>query len=331
MAGPNDSRVDRLIVVLFWRRDVVLEAAGHGAPGGVRDAEHAIAIVDAIDDDAECVDVGQLLEADLLVRHLAPDRVGLFLAALDLGLDADLIELLAQRGRNLLEEIAVALTQFGEFLVHGLIGVRVEPAERQLLQLFAQRLHAHATCERRVNLERFLRVALSALGLHVLESAHVVEAICELYEKHADIARNGEQKLPEVLGLLGLFRDEIEALDLGEAVDERADLRAEQLIDLGAGGVGVFDDVVEECGCDGRVVETEIGQDGGDFEGVGEIGISRGALLIAVRSHCVDVGPVQQGFVRRRVVLLNALDELVLAHHEPDRLPATRGSRRRAP
>ena len=51
------------------------------------------------------------------------------------------------------------------------------------------------------------------------------------------------------------FDDEIELLDLGQAVDQRADLRAEQLIDLGAGGVGVLDHVVQKRRGDGRVVE----------------------------------------------------------------------------
>ena len=63
------------------------------------------------------------------------------------------------------------------------------------------------------------------------------------------------QQLAEVLGLLGLLGDEVELLDLGEAVDERADLRAEHLVDLGARDVGILDDVVQQRGRDGGVVE----------------------------------------------------------------------------
>src|SRR5690606_32654188 len=49
--------------------------------------------------------------------------------------------------------------------------------------------------------------------------------------------------------------------------------------------------------------------------GVRKIRGTRGAFLIAVRAHRVDVSAVQQRFVCRRVVFLYSLDELVLAHH----------------
>jgi hypothetical protein len=43
-----------------------------------------------------------------------------------------------------------------------------------------------------------------------------------------------------------LLRHEIEPLDLREPVDERADLRPEELIDLGPRRVRVFDYVVQK-------------------------------------------------------------------------------------
>ncbi len=52
------------------------------------DADDAVAILDAGDDDAEAENVGQLLEGDRFALHLAPHRIGLFLASLDLGVDA---------------------------------------------------------------------------------------------------------------------------------------------------------------------------------------------------------------------------------------------------
>ena len=157
--------------------------------------------------------------------------------------------------RDLVDQALVLGAQLDELLGHRLVGLRVEPPEGQLLELLAQRLHAHAAGERRVDLERLLGDAPAALRLHVLERAHVVQAVRELDEQHADVARDGDQQLAEVLGLLGLLGDEIEPLDLGQAVDERADLGAEQLVDLGARGVGVLDHVVQQRGGDRRIVE----------------------------------------------------------------------------
>ena len=135
-----------------------------------------------------------------------------------------------------------------------------------VLELLAQPLHAHAAGERRIDVQGLLGDELALLRLHVLERAHVVQAVGELDEQHADVAGDGEQQLAEVLGLLGLLGDEVELLDLGQAVDQRADLAAEQGVDLAARGVGVLDGVVQQRGGDGRVVEPHLGEDGRDFE-----------------------------------------------------------------
>ena len=86
-------------------------------------------------------------------------------------------------------------------------------------------------------------------------------------------------------------------------------------VDLGAGGVGVLDRVVEQRDRDRRVVELEVGQDAGDFERMREIGVAVGALLRAMLLHGVDVGLVEQVLVGVRVVARDPLDQLVLAHH----------------
>ena len=73
-----------------------------------------------------------------------------------------------------------------------------------------------------------------------------------------------------------------------------ADVLAEHLVDLGAGGGGILDRVVQQRRGDGGVVELEIGQDRRDFERMREIGIAGGTLLLAMRLHGIDVGAVEQ-------------------------------------
>ena len=79
---------------------------------------------------------------------------------------------------------------------------------------------------------------------------------------------------------------------------------------------------------DGRVVELEVGEDAGDFERMGEVGIAVGALLRAMLLHGVDVGLVEQALVGVRIVPRDPLDEFVLAHHgaPPIRLDAPAGA-----
>ena len=91
---------------------------------------------------------------------------------------------------------------------------------------------------------------------------------------------------------------------------------AEEPVDLGAGRVGVLDRVVQQRRGDGRVVELELGEDRGDLQRVGEIGIARRALLLAMRAHGIDIGAVEQVFVGAGIVLLDPVDQVVLPHHQ---------------
>ncbi len=108
LPGPDHGRVDRAVVVLLGRRDVVLEAARHHRPGGVDDAERLIAVGHRLHDHAEADDVGELLEADRLALHLAPDRIGPLAPAADLGGDAAVGELLGQLLLDLADQPLVA-------------------------------------------------------------------------------------------------------------------------------------------------------------------------------------------------------------------------------
>ena len=329
VAGADHGGVDRTIIVLLRRRDIVLEAAGHDGPGGVDDAERAVAGLDIVEDDAEPENVGQLLEADRFALHLGPDRKRFLAPAVDVRHHAVLLQVLDELALDLADQIAVALGQRIEALLDHPIGFRVEGAEGKVFQLLAHFLHAHAAGERCVDVERLLCDAAARGCGHEFQGAHVVQAVGELDQEHADIVGDGEQELAEILRLLGLARHQFQPLQLGQALDQRADLMAKNLVDLGPRRLGVLDGVVQQ-GCDdGGVIELQPGQDRRDLERVGEIGIAGGAGLRAMRLHGIDIGAVEQVLVRVRVVGTDFLNQVILPHH-PARLCGTaRRSRRR--
>ena len=314
LAGTDHGRVDRAIVVLLRRRDVILEAPRHDRPGRVHDAERLIAIPDGLDDDAEGEQIGQLLEADRLALHLAPDRVRPLLPPLHHRRDAAIGELLGQLLFDVGGEIVIALGECRQPLGDDAIGIRIELAERQVLELLAHLLHAHAAGERRIDVDRLFGGAAFALRRHEMQRAHIVQTVGELDEQHAHVVGDREQELAEILRLLGFLGDEIELLQLGQAVDQRADIGAEHLVDLAARRGGILDRVVQQRGRDGGVVELQVGQDRGDFERMGKVRIARGALLLAMRLHGVDIGAVEQRFVGIGIVALDPVDQFVLPH-----------------
>ena len=130
-AGADDGRVDRAVVVLLRRRDIVLEAPRHARPGRMRDADRRVTVGDRVDENAEAVDVGQLLEGDRAALHLFPDRIGLLLPALDLDLDAAAGELVGELGRDAGDDRAVLRLQRLEARDDERIGVRHQRSGRR--------------------------------------------------------------------------------------------------------------------------------------------------------------------------------------------------------
>ena len=187
--------------------------------------------------------------------------------------------------------------------------------EREILELLAHLLHAHAAGERGIDVQRLLGDAAARGVRHEFQRAHVVQAIGELDQKHANVVGNREQQLAQILGLLGLARDQLQPLQLGEPFDQRADLVAEDVVDLGARRLGILDGVVQQGSYDGGVIELEVGQDRRDLERMREIGIAGRPCLRAVRLHGVDIGAVQQVFVGIGIIRPDALDQIVLPHH----------------
>src|SRR5690606_32293231 len=80
--GSDDRGVDRAVVVLLGRRDIILETARNHRPGRVDRAERGIAVLDGVHDHTEAEDVGKLLERESLGLHLAKDGPRLLLPAL---------------------------------------------------------------------------------------------------------------------------------------------------------------------------------------------------------------------------------------------------------
>ena len=268
IAGADHGGVDRTIIVLFRRRDVVLEAARHHRPGGVHDAERPVAGFDVVQHHAESEDVGQLLEADRLAFHLGPDRKRPLAPAIDMRSHAVFLEIVGELAFDLADQVAVALRQRVQSLFHHRVGFRIERAERKIFEFFPHLLHAHAARERRIDVQRFLGDPVTCRGRHELQRAHVVQTVGKLDQENADIVGDRQQQLAQVLGLLGLPRYQLQPLQLGETFHQRADLVPEDVIDFGAGGLGVLDGIVQQRRDDSGVVELEVGEDRRDLKGM---------------------------------------------------------------
>ena len=197
-----------------------------------------------------------------------------------------------------------------------LVGLRLEVAERQLLELVLDLAHPEPVGDRRVDVARLLGDLDPPLLGQVAERPHVVQAVGQLDEDDADVVDHRQQHLAEVLGLPLLARRERDGADLGDAFDDVGDFGAEQLADALDGGQRVLDDVVEQAGGNRDRVELHVGEEVGDCQRVDQVGLARMADLAPVLEGREDVGPPEQLDVGVRAVGPDFFEQILEANHE---------------
>ena len=79
----NDSSMKRLIAILFWHGNIILDAAGHGGIEGMDDAKSEITICNIGDDDAESGEVVDFAHVLIMLGELFMKGINRFNAAVD--------------------------------------------------------------------------------------------------------------------------------------------------------------------------------------------------------------------------------------------------------
>ena len=157
--------------------------------------------------------------------------------------------------------------------------IGIKRAEAEVLQFGLEAVHAQPLRDRRVDVERFARDAAARFGIDRAERAHVVQAVGELDQDHAQIARHRQQHLAEAFGGGFLPAAEAHLVELGDAVDELGDGGAELGRDLLGSELGVFERVVQDRRDDRLGVHAELGEDAGDGDRVRDVGLAALARL----------------------------------------------------
>src|SRR3546814_9758019 len=101
------------------------------------------------------------------------------------------------------------------------------------LHLGHELVHADPLGKRGVDVHRLAGDAAALfLILDEMEGPHIVQPVGELHQQHPDIARHGEQELPEILRRALALALRLDLRQLGDAVDQPRDILAEELVDL---------------------------------------------------------------------------------------------------
>ncbi len=232
-------------------------------------------------------------------------------AAGDLGRDVHLVQLPLELAGCRLDVVLAVVTPLGHHRRDLLVLAGMKGLEGEILELPLDGVDAEPVRERRVDLQRLLRLLDLLLLAEILDRPHVVQSVGELDQDDADVLRHRHDHLPVVLDLGLLAALEGNPRQLGDTLDQLRDLVPELALDLVERRIGVLDDVVEErCGQRG-FVEAELRADLGHAEGMANEVLPRAPLLALVRLGCKGEGSLEQPPVDLRLVGLDIGDQLL--------------------
>jgi len=146
----------------------------------VQGAERQVAGRHIVDHHAEPVDIEHLREGQVLVLHLAEDRIQALLAPEDLGPQAGMHQLVANAvedaGKQFLAVAARGIQGFGQDLG----AMRVNQPEGQVLQLAIKLVEPQAQGNRRVDFQGLAGNAGALVGAHRRHGLQVVLTVSQL-------------------------------------------------------------------------------------------------------------------------------------------------------
>ena len=254
--------------------------------------ERRVAIAHRLADHAQRHEVVDLAELLALALHLLVDGPVVLGAPVDLeALEPHALELVRERLDGLRQVALAHLAALGHHARDTLIRLGLEVEEGEVLELPLDGAHAQAVGERRVHVHRLARLEEPAVLAQRRKRAHVVQAVGELHDDDADVARHGEEHLAEVERLLLVHAAHLDVGELRHAVHEPGNRLAEQARHVGERDLGVLDRVMQERRTDHVAIHVELGQNDGDLNGMVDIELSRATLLgrMLLRSEAVCV------------------------------------------
>ncbi len=266
--------------------------------------ERAVAVLHGVDDDAHADEILHVVELLALHDHLLVHGPVVLRSTLDLGFDVHVGEAVLHLREHRCEELLPLGGPTRHHLLDLRVALGVQDVEREILELPLHVGDAEPMRERRVDVERLLGDPLLLRGRERTDRPHVVEPVRELDQEDADVLRHRDEHLAQGGGLLRLPRVEVEAIELGDTVDDAGDLGPEQLLEVLDRHHGVLDRVVQQRGRDRHVVEPELGEDHRDAQRVIDVGLAGPSHLLGVRLTRDLVGLLDERRVGPAVPLL---------------------------
>ena len=244
--AANHGGVQALVAVGFGGGDIILEAVGQRVVHIMDQAQRGITFRHRINNDADSINIINLLKVLVLHIHLAVNAVDALDTVADgCSVDAVLFQVFLDGGADIVEEVIPMLVQQGADHV---IAHRIQVLQAAVLQLLLDVGNAKAVGNGGINLHGFQGFIAAFLLRPGIAGTHIVQAVTQLYDHHADILAHGKQHFAQVFRFAVLDIRELDLGQLGNTIHQQGNLAAKLLADLVNGHGGILGHIVHQ-GC----------------------------------------------------------------------------------
>jgi hypothetical protein len=203
LVWTDDFGVQRLVAVGLGRGDVIIKQRGNRLPQFVNNPQRHIALLYRVGQHAQRDDVVDLVVVQLLLLHLAEDAPEVLGASHHIGAHAALPQPLLE-GVDELQHFLLAFgAGLGDLLADVAVLLGIEVLEGEVVQLRLDLVDAQSVGEWGVDLQRLGGDLHLLFGRHRVERLHIVQAVGEFDDHHAQVFGDRHQQFAQVVGGLG--------------------------------------------------------------------------------------------------------------------------------
>ena len=199
--AADQRRVERLVHIGLRHGDIVLEASGDRLIHFMDHAQGRIAVLYRINDNPHRENIIDLIQRFMLIQHFLINTEEVLHPAFHFAFDLRVLHVAADFRFDLINEVFPGLAGQGDGLLQILIDLRLQIAERQVVQLDLDPGNTEAVRQRRINLDGFSGLLPLLFRLPILTRAHIMETVRQLDDNNPYILRHGQKHLPKVLRL----------------------------------------------------------------------------------------------------------------------------------
>ncbi len=268
---PNQRIMQGLVHIRFRHCNIILEPPRHGLIHRMNNTQHAVAVPDGIHNCAHRKQIVNLVKRFVLVDHFLVNTEKMLAPPLDFALDSGLVHFRLNVLHNVVDKRLPFNPLFFNFRFQIKIRIGIEVLKAEVLHLRPYFGYTEPVCQRRIDIQRFLRFFLLLRRRHKVQRPHVMQAVSQLDQYDADILCHRKEHFPVILRLYFLFCRIGKFAQLCYAIHQYGNFLAEQAGNILIAVHGVLDNVVQYARNDGFSVQFQFRQNIGYLQWMDDI------------------------------------------------------------